>query len=188
MSSFLRIAGAAALVISFGLAARALPLDILNINISPLNHSDAVCHALNKMIDADIVVKLRACVNAGTIADVKVAIDACVEVIKVCADALLKIDAGVTVDAVAKADIVACIAALITLIVKVCLQLTLKFGVSVVATLFVELDACVRLLLVNLDICIAGILDLIVKACVSVTLGLLAQVKLSLCANLFAGL
>ncbi|CUA77103.1 hypothetical protein RSOLAG22IIIB_12552 [Rhizoctonia solani] len=191
MSSFLRIAGAAALVLSLGLAARALPVSIFAVadaDIKALVHGDAVCAALNKLIvDARIVAKLQACLNVSTIAELQIAIAACVASLKVCADALLKLGAGVVVDAAAKADIVACIAALITLIVKVCVQLSLKFGVSVVASLCAELDVCVRLLLANLDICITGIVALIVKAVLSVTVGLMAQVNLAACAKLFIG-
>ncbi|CAE6473751.1 unnamed protein product [Rhizoctonia solani] len=189
MSSFLRIAGAAALVLAFGLAARALPLGtLLDVNIPVLAHTNAVCETLNTMIEADIVAKLRACVNAATLAELRVAIDACVVVIKACAEALLKVKADVVVDAAVKADIVAFVAAIVTLVVKVCLQLTLKFGVSAVATVCAELDVCVRLLLANLDVCITGILTLIVKACVSVTVDLLAKINLAACANLFIGI
>ncbi|KDN35467.1 hypothetical protein RSAG8_11550, partial [Rhizoctonia solani AG-8 WAC10335] len=188
MSSFLRFAGAAALVLSFGLAARALPLGIFGeVAIKALAGTDAICAALNHLIvDCDIVAKLTACVNVATLAELQVAIAACVEPIKACADALLNIDAGVgaAVDASVKADIVVCLVAFISLIVKVCLQLTLKFGVSVVATLLAELDLCVKLLLVNLNICIAGIMDLIVKACASATVSLMAEVSLAACAKL----
>ncbi|CAE6452449.1 unnamed protein product [Rhizoctonia solani] len=189
MSSFLRIAGAAALVLSLGLVARALPVaNILTINnIDPLVHTDAISCALNKLIvDAQIVAKLQECLNAGTAADLKVCVDLCVTVIKACADELLKIGTGVAVDAQVKADIVFCIAAFITLVVKVCLQLTLKFGVAVVATIFTDLDACIKHLLVTLNICIDGVIELVVKAIADVTLGLLVQVQLSACVSVFA--
>ncbi|CAE7202470.1 unnamed protein product [Rhizoctonia solani] len=187
MSSFLRFAGAAALVLSLGLAARAAPSIFAVADITALPHTDAVCAALNEMIvDAQIVAKLQACLNVKTLVELKVAMGACVAVLKACAEAIAQIGAGVHVGVAAQADIVACVAAIITLCVKVCLQLTLKFGVAAVATVCAELDVCIKTLLVNLNICIDGFVALVVKALVSVTVGLLGEVNLVLCAGLMA--
>ncbi|KAJ1300180.1 hypothetical protein OPQ81_011932 [Rhizoctonia solani] len=190
MSSFLRIAGAAALFISLGLVARAAPVGILaDIKINALISTDAVSCALNKLfVDADIVAKINACLDVTTVADLKVAVGLCVSLMKGCADELLKIGAGVALDVDAKANIVASIAALITLLVKVLLQLTLKFGVSAVATIFADIDVVLKLLLVNLNVCVDGIVALIVKAVASVTIGLLGQINLGLCASLLASI
>ncbi|KAG8684304.1 hypothetical protein FRC11_012293 [Ceratobasidium sp. 423] len=188
MSSFLRIAGATALFVSLGLFARAAPLGLfVPAEINALVSTDAISCALNKLIvDAQIVAKIQACLNVESLVDLKVAVGVCVDLIKACADELLKIGAGVNVDVAAKADIVACVAAIITLLVRVCLQLTLKFGVAAVATIFADIDVCLKLLLVNLNICIDGVITLIVNAIVSVTVGLLGQVSLPLCASLLA--
>lgn len=43
------------------------------------------------------------------------------------------------------------------------MQVAAKLGIWVVIGLFVKIDVCLKLLLVNLNICIGGILVLIVK-------------------------
>ncbi|CAE6451146.1 unnamed protein product [Rhizoctonia solani] len=185
MSSFLRFAGAAALVLSFGLFVRALP--VVSVSIPTITGTDAVsvvCAKLSVSIEAHI----KALLACGTIADVEAAIKAMIVAIKICSDDLVKIGTGVVVDVDAQASIVACIAALITLIVRVCLQLSVKFGIAAVAALYAELDVCIRLLLGNLDVCIAGIVALIVKACVGVTASLLASINMKVCADIIAKL
>ncbi|CAE6459125.1 unnamed protein product [Rhizoctonia solani] len=187
--SFLRLAGAAAVLLSLGLFARALPMNLLgDINVHALAATDGVSCALNKLIEADIIGKINGCVHLDSLADVSVALNACIELIKACSDELLKIGATVTLDAKAKEDIVAFVAAIITLFVKVCLQLTLKFGVAAVARIFADIDLCIKLLLVNLNVCVDGIIALVLNALVSVTVGLMPQLNLAVCASLFASL
>lgn len=53
-------------------------------------------------------------VGCNTLAELQVQVGICVALFKACADELLKIGAGVTLEVGAKANIVACFAALIT--------------------------------------------------------------------------
>ncbi|ELU37992.1 hypothetical protein AG1IA_07973 [Rhizoctonia solani AG-1 IA] len=190
--SLLRIAGAAAVFLSLGLLARAAPigLGVLgDITIGVLASKDAVSCALNKLIvELDIVAKLNACLNLTSIAEVQAALRVCVDAIKLCTEELLSIGVVAEIDARAKADIVATVAAIITLFLKVCLQISLKFGVALVATVVAEVDVCIKALLVSLNICIDGIIVLVVKAITSVSVGLFADVGLRLCASIFASL
>lgn len=180
MSSFTRFAGVAVVILSLGFLVTALPVVKTDVIIPAITGTDAVSLVCAKLI-VDIDVKIKALLACNTIAELHVAIDVLVALFKTCADDLLKVGAGVVVDVEAKASIVACIAAVITLLVKVCAQVTVKFGIAVVAVLFVKIDVVLRLLLVNLNICVGGIVALIAKALASVTVGLLAQVHLKLC-------
>ncbi|KAH7332944.1 hypothetical protein B0J17DRAFT_721746 [Rhizoctonia solani] len=124
----------------------------------------------------NVEAKIKVLLACVTMTDLKFAIKALVTVLQTCADNLLKIDAGVVVDVDAKASIVTCISAIIILLVKVCLQLSVRFGITVVAALFADIDVCLQSVLVNLNICVDGILVLIAKALVLVTLHVCAEV------------
>ncbi|KAF8597371.1 hypothetical protein BDV93DRAFT_562408, partial [Ceratobasidium sp. AG-I] len=110
-----------------------------------------------------------------------VAVEVLVALFKGCADELLKIGAGVVVSTEAHASIVACFVATITLLVKVCAAVSIKFGLAAVIVLFAKIDVVLRLCLINLNICVGGILVLIAKAIASATVGVMAQVHLKLC-------
>ncbi|KAB5588338.1 hypothetical protein CTheo_8224 [Ceratobasidium theobromae] len=178
MSSFIRIAGAAAVVLSLGFLVSALPA--ARASIPAITGTDAVSVVCAKLA-VDIEAKILALAGCGTIAELTVAVHALVAAIQICANDLLRVGAGVVVDVEAKASIVACLVATITLLAQVCVQVSVKFGLTVVAALFAEIDVVVRLLLVNLNICVGGIVALIAKALASVTVGLIAQIHLKLC-------
>ncbi|KAF8602428.1 hypothetical protein BDV93DRAFT_545280 [Ceratobasidium sp. AG-I] len=180
MSTFTRIAGAALLVLSLSYLVSALPAPAINVQIPAIIGTDAVSCVLAKFI-AEIEVKIHALVGCGSIVQLTVAIQALILVFQGCCDELLKIGAGVAITVDAQANIVVCIAAMITLLAKVCAAVSIKFGILVVLGLFAQLDIVVKLLLINLNICIDGILVLIAKAIASVTVGVLAQVQLKLC-------
>lgn len=61
-----------------------------------------------------MMLTIHSSVGCETIAQLEVAVKALVAVCSACADDLLKIGAGVTVDAEARASIVACVAAILT--------------------------------------------------------------------------
>ncbi|CAE6527703.1 unnamed protein product [Rhizoctonia solani] len=187
MSSFLRFAGAAAIVLSLGLFASALPLLSVNANIPTVIGTDAICAVFTKMVvDLCIEAKIKALLACTTIAELEVAVKALVAVFKICADDLLKIGAGVVVEVDAKLSIIACVCSIITLLVQVLVQVCLKFGIAVTVSLCTQIDAVVHLCLINLNVCIDGIVALIVKTLASVIVTLCAQVKLDLCVALFA--
>ncbi|CUA77841.1 hypothetical protein RSOLAG22IIIB_12859 [Rhizoctonia solani] len=182
MPSFVQFAGLAAVVLSLGYFASAAPVSLglfAPVNLS-CTGTDAVSLVLAKLI-LDLEVKINALTACATIADLHIAADVLVALFKGCADDLLKIGAGVAVTVEAQASIVACIAGIITLLVRACIAVTLKFGLAAVIAVYAKIDVALQLLLINLNICIGGILVLIAKAIASVTVGLLAQVQLKLC-------
>ncbi|KAB5588334.1 hypothetical protein CTheo_8220 [Ceratobasidium theobromae] len=183
MSSFTRLAGVAVLLLSLGFLVSALPAPKTDdIHIAITGGGDPVTAALvNLVVNLDVEAKIRALVACDTIAQLQVAVQALVVVLTTCANDLLNVGANVSVGVEAQANIVACVAAIITLLVRVCAQVSVKFGLSVVVALFAQIDVVLRLCLVNLNVCIGGIVALIANAIASATVGLLAQVQLKLC-------
>ncbi|KAF8758442.1 hypothetical protein RHS01_02269 [Rhizoctonia solani] len=165
MSSFVRLAGVVALIVSLGLAVQAL------------------VYVPDVKIPVPCEQKIRALLILNSVAELKVAIAVIVALFKECGDELLKIGAGVAIDVDAHASIVACVSAVITLLVKICLQLSVKFGVAAVVAIFADIDVVLRVCLVNLEVCVVGIVALIVQACVYITASVLAQVKFDSCAE-----
>ncbi|CAE6437364.1 unnamed protein product [Rhizoctonia solani] len=180
MPSFAQFAGLAAVVLSLGYVASALPLNVLMpVNLS-CTGSDPVSLAMAKIL-VDLQAKISLIAGCNTVADLTIAVDALCAILKSCSDELLKIGAGAAITTDAQASIVACIAGIVTLVVRACISVTLKLGLSAVLVLIAKIDVALQLLLVNLNVCIDGIVVLIAKALASVTVGLLAQVQLKLC-------
>ncbi|KAF8595018.1 hypothetical protein BDV93DRAFT_576771 [Ceratobasidium sp. AG-I] len=179
MSTFTRIAVFVAFMLSLSYLVSALPASVLNDKIPAITATDAVSLVCAKFF-VDIEVKIRALLGCGTMAELSFLIEAIVAICGRCADDLLNVGAGASVSIDAKDSIVACFAATITLLVKVCAAVSIKFGPTVVLVLLAKIDVALRLCL-NLNICIGGILVLIAKAIASVTIGVMAQVHLKLC-------
>ncbi|QRW15565.1 hypothetical protein RhiXN_03566 [Rhizoctonia solani] len=187
--SLIRIAGAAALVLSFGLLIHAMPVpqSIEDLHIKVCVGVNVVVHALHKMVvDGDLESKIKAMAHANTAAELKACVAVLVRLLAACTSDLVKIGANVSINADERASIVGCIASTIVLLVRVCAHVSVKLGINAVATVFADLDVHVRDLLVNLNICVGGILELIVKACVSLTVGFIDSVKLHLIAKVCA--
>ncbi|CCO31927.1 hypothetical protein RSOLAG1IB_10395 [Rhizoctonia solani AG-1 IB] len=186
MSSFLRFAGIAAFIVSLGLAVQALSY-VPDVKIPVPCGTDAISKVIIKLVvDGGLEVKLRALLALKTIAEIKIALAVITGLFRGCADDLLKIGAGVVAETEATTSIVACFSAIITLFVKIFLQLSVKFGITAVVALCAEIDVVIRECLVNLEVCIAGVLALIVKACLYITVSVLAHLKLDLCADVLA--
>ncbi|CAE6438373.1 unnamed protein product [Rhizoctonia solani] len=184
MPSFTQFAGLAVVVLSLGYFANALP--VLG-NISLFSDVKLVCNGEDaySLVIAKFLLNIEALIKAivacGTIADLKIAVSALCAHIELCANDLLAVGAGVVVAAEAKTQIVACIVGVITLVVRACLAITLKFGLSVCIDIFAQIDIALKSLLINLDVCIAGIVSIIAHNILSITVGLLAQLQLKLC-------
>ncbi|CAE7114907.1 unnamed protein product [Rhizoctonia solani] len=186
MSTFYRIAAVALFVFSFGLLVGALPSPraedaswvVLGADKYPL------CALLHKFI-----LEAKACIEViagcNDIVTLKAKIAIFVALCNACAADLLKIGANIKVTADIQVSIVTCFVSLITLLVKVCLDLTVKLGVTVVLTLLAEIDIALRLCLVNLDICVGGILELILKGCTGSVFAGLKTLALKACLGLF---
>lgn len=176
MSSFIRFAGAVALVLSLGLVVSAIP--IAHIHLKPATGADAVSSLFIKLcVEGQLEAKLKALLLCVTLDDLKVNIAVVIALLKGCADDLIKLGAGVVVDADAKVSLVACIASIITLCVQVFATLSLKFGLAICA----ELDDCLRVLVANLGVCVEGMPILIAKGLASATVGVMAQIQLKAC-------
>ncbi|KAJ1300172.1 hypothetical protein OPQ81_011924 [Rhizoctonia solani] len=184
MNTFYRIASLAVLFISFALIVSATSSPRADDTAWVITSTDAVSECLKKFF-----VEIHACINViadcQDIAALKANILIFVGLCNKYAAELVVIGAGVKVTAEAQANIVACFAAFITLFVKVCLDLTVRFGLAVVVALCVEVDACLQILLKNLDICIKGVVALIAKACGDAVVSGFVQLKLKLCLAIF---
>ncbi|KAG8698635.1 hypothetical protein FRC09_007122 [Ceratobasidium sp. 395] len=176
MHTFTHIAAFVFILFSLSFLVSAIPTAPRTLGaIYPPAGEDAISAILIKLCLRDLEVKIKALLGCGTLPELKLAIKVLIGLFQPCADELLKVDANVTISAKAKASIVTC------LLVKVCAEVSVKFGIVVVVDLFAELDVCLKALLVNLNICIAGVLVLIVKTLAQATVGLLFNIHFELC-------
>ncbi|KAG8762812.1 hypothetical protein FRC12_008836 [Ceratobasidium sp. 428] len=182
MHTFTHIAAFVFILFSLSFLVSAIPTAPRTLGaIYPPAGEDAISAILIKLCLRDLEVKIKALLGCGTLPELKLAIKVLIGLFQPCADELLKVDANVTISAKAKASIVTCVCSIITLLVKVCAEVSVKFGIVVVVDLFAELDVCLKALLVNLNICIAGVLVLIVKTLAQATVGLLFNIHFELC-------
>ncbi|CEL56362.1 hypothetical protein RSOLAG1IB_07748 [Rhizoctonia solani AG-1 IB] len=101
--------------------------------------------------------------------------------INACATAVLAIGANIDIDASVKADIGVKVAAIISVIVKLCIDLVAKFGIFVVGALLVQIDLCLKVLISNLGVCVDGLVAVIAEIVVNIGVSVLASVKFDLC-------
>ncbi|KAG8778472.1 hypothetical protein FRC12_024976 [Ceratobasidium sp. 428] len=182
MHTFTRIAAFAFILFSLSFLVSAIPTaprHTLGAIYLPTG-GDAVSAIFIKLC-VNLEAKIKALYGCGTLVELEAALNVLLTLFGGCADELLKVDVDVVVSAEAKASIVACVCSIITLLVKVCAEVSVKFGIIAVVGLYAKLDLCLKVLLVNLNICIGGILALIVKSLTGATIGLLAKVHLKLC-------
>ncbi|CCO36725.1 hypothetical protein BN14_10868 [Rhizoctonia solani AG-1 IB] len=155
----------------------------------PTSESKALAtrHASNDLLD--LIVKLHADVEAHV--KVILAVDVALELvtkiglliadINACATAVLAIGANIDIDASVKADIGVKVAAIISVIVKLCIDLVAKFGIFVVGALLVQIDLCLKVLISNLGVCVDGLVAVIAEIVVNIGVSVLASVKFDLC-------
>ncbi|QRV87127.1 hypothetical protein RhiJN_15145 [Ceratobasidium sp. AG-Ba] len=134
-------------------------------------------------LKADVTVHAAVLAKVETLVDAKAAVAVIVKDLNLAAKVFMDLGAGIELDDKVKVEVVACIAAVVSVIVQACLSLSLKLGLAVCLVIFAQLDVALRLLLVKLDICVNGILALIVKALVQVDVEALIKIKLHLCAS-----
>ncbi|KAH7332979.1 hypothetical protein B0J17DRAFT_631968 [Rhizoctonia solani] len=184
MSTFYRFAGLAVVLISFGLLVSALPSPRAEDAAWVITGTDPM-----SLIFANFFIEVKTCISAiagcQDLVTLKANIAIFVALCNKCAADLLKIGTVVKLTADAQASIVACFVALFTLLVKVLLNLTVKFGLPVIISLCVEVDACLHLLLKNLDVCFHGIVALIVKACAGSVVDAFFKLGFESCLPLF---
>ncbi|QRV96147.1 hypothetical protein RhiJN_24165 [Ceratobasidium sp. AG-Ba] len=93
---------------------------------------------------------------------------------------------GVDINAKIVARICATVYAIIKILVKAFASVSLKFGITAVLAIWVKIDACLHLLLVNLDVCVHGIIAVVLKLVVDIDVKLYIKNYMSLCATLLA--
>ncbi|KAG8793827.1 hypothetical protein FRC12_001457 [Ceratobasidium sp. 428] len=122
--------------------------------------------------------------GCNNVVDAKAGLSVIVELI---GDAATNVSAlgKVEVAADVTVQIVAHVSAVICVVLKLCLELGAKFGVTVFLAVLAKLDLCLHLLVLNLGVCIQGFAALCAKAFVGIDLGAFAKLHLVLCATLF---
>ncbi|KAB5588207.1 Transmembrane protein [Ceratobasidium theobromae] len=193
MHAFSRITGFLFFVLSLSVFVSALPAyshDSYNNAPAPGSYgqpskSDVVVGAIAKL-DVDVRAAVAALVECKAVADVKGHVDVIVKHVHTCADALVGVGAKIDVEATVKTDITAKIAALIILIVKACVDVSVRLGLKAVVGIFAQLDVCIKLLLVSLAGCIEGSVGLVAKIVAASCVDLLAQLKFDLCLKVLA--
>ncbi|QRV72211.1 hypothetical protein RhiJN_00225 [Ceratobasidium sp. AG-Ba] len=185
MHAFTRLTSFLLFILSLNFLACALPtpansgskdLAIRNVQADALV---AACVQLK----ADVTVHAAVLAKVETLVDAKAAVAVIVKDLNLAAKVFMSLGAGLELDEKVKVEVVACIAAVISVIAQACLSVSLKLGLAVCLVIFAQLDVALRLVLVKLDICVNGIVALIVKALAQVAVEALIKINLHLCAN-----
>ncbi|KAG8716572.1 hypothetical protein FRC09_015558 [Ceratobasidium sp. 395] len=134
-------------------------------------------------LEAKVAAKVQALGGCNNVADAKVGLVAIVDLIDAAAKAVSAVG-KVEVTADVTVQIVAHVSAMICVVLKLCLELCAKFGLTVFLALLAQLDVCLRLLVLNIDLCMQGFAALLAKAVVDGGINL--EVCLQLHLTLFA--
>ncbi|CAE6452880.1 unnamed protein product [Rhizoctonia solani] len=121
--------------------------------------------------------------SVKAVADLAAKVEVLVADVTACAKAIVAVGVNIDIDASVKADIAVKVAAIITVIVKLCVDLVAKFGILVVIGLLAKIDLCLQLLIVNLGVCVEGIIVLVANIVVKLGVSVFASVHLGLCIN-----
>ncbi|CUA69277.1 hypothetical protein RSOLAG22IIIB_08401 [Rhizoctonia solani] len=180
MLAFTRLTSILLFVLSLGFLVSALPTAVDSKALVARHGSDQLVTLV-----ADLKVKVDAHVQviaaAEVVVDVIAKVGLLVADVTACATAILAIGANIQIDASVKADIAVKVAAIITVIVNLCVSLVAKFGILVVAGLLAQIDVCLKLLVANLGVCVDGIIVLVANIVVKLGVSVLASVNLNLC-------
>ncbi|CAE6434951.1 unnamed protein product [Rhizoctonia solani] len=179
MLAFTRLTSILLFVLSLGFLVSALPTAVDNKALAARHGSDLV--DLMVGLQAKVDVHVKAIVAVNTIVDVTAKVALLIADVNACAAAVLALGANIEIDASVKADIAVKVAAIITVIVNLCVSLVAKFGILVVVGLCAQIDVCVKLLIANLGVCVDGIIVLIANIVVKLGVSVLASVNLNLC-------
>ncbi|KAG8736998.1 hypothetical protein FRC10_008659 [Ceratobasidium sp. 414] len=186
MHALTRVAAFVFVLLSLSFLVSALPASPRTlVVIRGVTATDPISLVLAKFV-VDLEPKIKALSTCITIAELRAAINILIVLFKGCSDDLLKIGAGVFITVEAKTSIVVCICSIIKLLAQICLQVTVKFGILATLPLLAEIDLCLSVLLINLNVCIGGILVLIAQALDSVTAGVLVNICFTLCLGLLS--
>ncbi|CUA77363.1 hypothetical protein RSOLAG22IIIB_06678 [Rhizoctonia solani] len=179
MLAFSRIASFVLFVLSLSFLTCAAPTPLsngLSVREGVRSDSDllvAACVDLHAKIvaRADVIVKLDDFVK------IKADIALVIKDLKAYADLVVKIKVD-KVDAKVQAEIAAHVLVILQAIVKICVSIIAKFGISVCLDIIASLQVALKLVIDNLDVCIVGFADVFVKLITDVQLKAIADVRL----------
>ncbi|CAE7122175.1 unnamed protein product [Rhizoctonia solani] len=86
----------------------------------------------------------------------------------------VKLDLSVDIKTKIAVEIVACISLIVKALAAVCIRL----GVTVCIALIAQIDVCLQLLLITLNVCVDGLLAIIISLCAKLDVSVLAALKL----------
>ncbi|CAE7204680.1 unnamed protein product [Rhizoctonia solani] len=182
MLAFTRLTSILLFVLSLGFLVSALPAAV-DTKALAARHSSNDLVGLLVDLQAKIDVHVKAIVAVDAVVDLAAKIDVLVADVTACAKAIVAIGVNIDIDAAVKADIAVKVAAIISVIVKLCVDLVAKFGILVVVGLLAKIDLCLQLLIVNLGVCVEGVIVLIAQIVVKLGVSVFASVHLGLCIN-----
>ncbi|CAE6532752.1 unnamed protein product [Rhizoctonia solani] len=160
MLAFTRLTSILLFVLSLGFLVSALPTTVDSKALAARHASgDLVGLVVDLGVKIDAHAEAIAAVQAG--ADLAVKVEALVVDVTACAKAVAAIGANIEIDAAVKADIAVKVSAIITVIVKLCVDLVAKFGILVVVGLLAKIDLCLQLLIVSGFRCLVSYLPLL---------------------------
>ncbi|KDN33652.1 hypothetical protein RSAG8_13253, partial [Rhizoctonia solani AG-8 WAC10335] len=181
MLAFTRLTSILLFVLSLGFLVSALPTAVDSKALAARHSDDLV--GLIVDLQAKVDVDVKAIVAVDAVVDLAAKVDVLVADVTACAKAVVAIGVNVDIDASVKADIAVKVAAIITVIVQLCVDLVAKFGILVVVGLLAKIDLCLQLLLVNLGVVVQGLIVLIVNIVVKLGVNVFVQAHLGLCIN-----
>ncbi|MCV2423860.1 hypothetical protein LNV47_25085, partial [Paucibacter sp. DJ4R-1] len=141
MIAFTRLTSILLFVLSLGFLVSALPTAVDSKAL-------AARHASHDLVDlivdlqAKVEVDVKAIVAVDAVVDLVAKVEVLVADVTACAKAVVAIGANIDIDASVKADIAVKVAAIISVIVKLCVDLVAKFGILVVVGLLAKIDVC----------------------------------------------
>ncbi|CAE6459740.1 unnamed protein product [Rhizoctonia solani] len=181
MLAFTRLTSILLFVLSLGFLVSALPTSESKALAARHASDDLVTLIAKLEVDVNLHAKAIAAVTVA--ADVIAKVQLLVADVTTCANAVVAIGANIDIDASVRADIAVKVAAIISVIVKLCVDLVAKFGILVVVGLLAKIDFCLNLLILNLGVCVSGIVTVIAGIVAQIGVSVLASVHLGLCIN-----
>ncbi|KAG9078918.1 hypothetical protein FRC06_008047 [Ceratobasidium sp. 370] len=139
-------------------------------------HSTPDVLAILLGLKADIDPMLTALVAADTVVVAKVQVDAIVVKVKAVVAVLPTV--LIAVDAEVKAKIAALFVEIFVAIISACASVSVKLGVSVCLSLWAQIDVCLHLLLLALNVCLGGFISIVAKLCLDLDASVFVSLKL----------
>ncbi|CUA77842.1 hypothetical protein RSOLAG22IIIB_12860 [Rhizoctonia solani] len=181
MPTFSRIASLIVFLLSLSLVSFALPTpssysdegqDIL----VPGRNSNNVLHLLINL-EGKIKQPIKLIAEAKTYPEVRAQVEAVVEYLEECNNAVLAASKLGKVNDSTKREIASKAASIISMIVQACLGVSLRLGWFLIFDMFAKIDVCLNVLITNLGACGAGLVALIANTIASSSTQLLISLN-----------